>query len=476
MRHISHGAALALILGLPVLGLGISRPALAQTDMTAQDGSGASAPAPAVSQPFYGVIHVEVGKGKLIKLPAPADNLFVGDPGVVTVHPASATSMFIFGKTIGQTDIVGTDVNGNRTAQLTVTVDPSSYLGDRLQQQAQTTAPGSNVSVEAESGGVILHGTVNTAEEADNLVNQAKLMGGAVTNDLTVQEPVQVELKVRIAQMSRTVTRTLGINWGSVGATGIAIGKFALTGATASAGSVISGATAGGVGVLFPGGNFEGVIDALAQDNLAHILAEPTLTTLSGTQASFNVGGEFPVPVAASVGTTTVTFKNYGVVLSFTPTVFSDGRIALQVSPSISAIDASNAATVGTGSNVSITVPSLTVTSASSTVILGSGQGMAIAGLLEDTTSNTSNGLPGLSEVPLLGALFRGNGFQNTEQEMVITVTPYIVNPVNQPGSLASPDDGWSPPNDLQRILLLRDNGTTTASAAIPGDAGFMVQ
>jgi pilus assembly protein CpaC len=101
---------------------------------------------------------------------------------------------------------------------------------------------------------------------------------------------------------------------------------------------------------------------------------------------------------------------------------------------------------------------------------------MAIAGLLSDTTSNDSNGLPGLSEVPLLGALFRGNAYQRTQQEVVITVTPYIVNPVSNPGSLASPDDGWSSPNDLQRILLLRDNGTTTASTAIPGDAGFMVQ
>ena len=101
---------------------------------------------------------------------------------------------------------------------------------------------------------------------------------------------------------------------------------------------------------------------------------------------------------------------------------------------------------------------------------------MAIAGLLEDTSSETSNAVPGLGEVPVLGALFRGDSFQREQQEMVITVTPYLVNPVNQPATLASPDDGWTPPNDLQRILLLRDNGTDTASTTIPGDAGFMVQ
>lgn len=219
------------------------------------------------------------------------------------------------------------------------------------------------------------------------------------------------------------------------------------------------------------------MVDALATDNLAHILAEPTLTTLSGTQASFQVGGQFPIPVSSSNNTVTVDFKNYGVLLTFTPTVFSDGRIALQVAPQLSSISSANSAIVSsTGSSESLAVPSINITTASSTVILGSGQGMAIAGLLEDQTNQVDNGVPGLSEVPLLGALFRGDAFQRQQQELVITVTPYIVNPVDNPGSLASPDDGWTPPNDLQRILLLRDNGTDTASTTIPGDAGFMVQ
>jgi len=157
--------------------------------------------------------------------------------------------------------------------------------------------------------------------------------------------------------------------------------------------------------------------------------------------------------------------------------VFSDGRIALQVAPQLSAISTANSAVLSsTGSSESVAVPSLTVTAASSTVILGSGQGMAIAGLLEDTTNQVDNGVPGLSEVPLLGTLFRGDAFQREQQELVITVTPYIVNPVNNPNSIATPNDGWTPPNDLQRILLLRDNGANTARASIPGDAGFMVQ
>jgi len=473
MRNFLHGTAVVLVLALPMAPLA----AMAQTAPGGQDDSGASVPAQAAPQPYYGSFDVQVGKGKLITLPQPVANLFVADPDTATVHPASPTSMFVFGKKAGETDIVGTDQNGNRIAQFTVSVDPSGYTNDRLQGQAMNSAPGSNVTLETEANGAILQGNVNTAAQADLLMSQAKaIAGGTVTNDLTVNEPVQVMLKVRIAQMSRTVTRSLGINWSSVGEDGIAFGKFLVTGSTASAASVISGSNPGSIGVTFPGGTFEGVIDALAQDNLAHILAEPTLTTLSGTQASFEVGGEFPVPVSSGNNTTSVSFQSFGVLLTFTPTVFSDGRIALQVAPQISEKDTSNSATVGTGSSEVITVPSLTVTEASSTIILGSGQGMAIAGLLEDTTNDDTNGLPYLSEMPLLGALFRGDAFQRVQQEVVITVTPYIVNPVDHPGSLAAPDDGWSPPNDLQRILLMRNNGTTTANSSIPGDAGFMVQ
>jgi pilus assembly protein CpaC len=423
---------------------------------------------------------VAKGQGRLIKLPRPVANLFVADNSIAEVRPASPGTMFVFGKLPGETDIVATDQNGARIAQYSVTVTPSNYNGDRLKAQAANTAPGSSVTAESEPGGMVVSGTVNSAQDADTIVNQAKaISGGNVVNNLTVTEPVQVELKVRIASMSRTVTRELGVDWGQAGTSAIKIGKFALTGGTASAASSLATAVQGGVGVTFPGGTFEGVVDALATDNLAHILAEPTLTTLSGTQASFQVGGQFPIPVdsGSSSGSVTVSYKNYGVLLTFTPTVFSDGRIALQVAPQLSALSSANSAVVtSSSSSSSLAVPSLTMTSASSTVILGSGQGMAIAGLLEDNTNEVDNGVPGLSEIPLVGALFRGDAFQREQQELVITVTPYVVNPVNNPNSIASPDDGWTPPNDLQRILLLHNNGTTAASTKIPGDAGFMVQ
>jgi pilus assembly protein CpaC len=432
-----------------------------------------------VRNTYVANIYVAKGSGKLITLPRPMADLFAADPTVVEVRPASPNTMFVFGKGLGQTTIVATDAAGSPIAQYTVVVSPSSFARSRLQAQAQITAPGADVTAESEAGGMIVRGTVQTPEQANNVMNQARLIspGGKVVNQLQVREPIQVELKVRIATMSRTITRQLGIDWGQATAAGIMIGKFTITGNTGTSAPSVSGNTPGTYGVTFPGGTFQGIIDALASDDLAHVLAEPTLTTLSGTQASFQVGGQFPIPISQTNGAVSVTFKSFGILLTFTPTVFSDGRIALQVAPQLSTISPTNGVTITTpGTTSAITVPSLNVTQASSTVVLGSGQGMAIAGLLEDTSSQTDNAVPWLGEVPVLGALFRGDSFQREQQEMVITVTPYLVNPVSQPALLASPDDGWAPPNDLQRILLLRDSGTDPASATIPGDAGFMVQ
>jgi len=436
-------------------------------------------PVAAVPAPLLSEISLSKGLGKIIKLPHPVASIFAADPNVVEVHPASPTSIFVFGKDIGATSIVATDANGNTVAQFSVNVAPSNFINSRLGSVSQTVAPGSMVSAENELNGVIVRGTVNTPDEAQAIMNQAKIISPSsnVINNLEVAEPVQVELKVRIAYMSRSITRQLGIDWGTIGSNALAIGKFAVAGSTMTAAPSLSGSAPGAVGLTFPGGTLEGVIDALASDNLAHLVAEPTLTTLSGTQANFIVGGQFPIPVAENNGVITVDFKTYGVQLTFTPTVFSDGRIALQVSPQISAISNANAVTINSiGTTSTIIVPGLTTEGASSTVILGSGQGMAIAGMLQDTTSQTDNAVPGLGEVPVLGALFRGDSLLRQQTELVITVTPYLINPVNAPGALAYPDDGWTPANDLQRILLLRNNGTDAAAATIPGDAGFIVQ
>jgi pilus assembly protein CpaC len=457
-----------IVAALLIAGAVIASPGLAAAQQTQ------TPPRPLVSG-----IGVSMGSGKIVNLPHAAASIFAADPAVVEVRPASPTSLFVFGKGIGQTTIVATDGSGNTIAQYSVTVGPSSYTSNRLSGQAQLTAPGENVTGETEPGGMVVNGTVQTPEQANQVMQQAKIISptGSVINNLQVREPIQVELKVRIAYMSRAVTRQLGINWGAVTSAGFKIGQFTLTGTTATASPSISGTVPGSLGVTFPGGTFEGVIDALASDNLAHIVAEPTLTTLSGTQANFLVGGQFPIPVSEQNGTISIEFKSYGVQLLFTPTVFSDGRISLNVSPQLSQLSSANSVTLtSSGSSTALVIPALTVQQASSTVILGSGQGMAIAGLLEDNSNQTDNAVPALGEIPVLGALFRGDSFQRQQTELVITVTPYLVNPVNNNAALTVPDGGWAPPNDLQRILLLRDNGAVATTTAIPGDAGFMVQ
>lgn len=455
----------------------------------------ARAQTPVVSHPpapQFRSIGLQLGTGRLIKLNHPVSSVFAADPKVVEVRPASPTTLFVFGKGLGQTTIAATDSTGNLIAQFYASVSPSSYDANSIRQNAERIAPGSDVTSTPLANGVVVHGTVQTPYQDYEIMKQAQSdatasggKDGKAFDELQVQEPQQVMLKVRIAQMQRTVTRQLGINWTALGNIPTAVGNIALAIATGTAAPSINGTTPGSIGfsnIPYRSGNLNGslnnVIDALATDGLAHVLAEPTLMALSGQKASFLVGGQFPIPVASG-GTSsavTVTYQNYGVQLNFMPTVLSDNRIVLQVAPQVSSISTANSVTISTGTNASIVVPSLNISEATTTVMLGSGQSLAIAGLLQDQTNQNDNAVPGLGEIPILGALFRGDAFQRSETELVIVVTPYIVSPVDDGSKIKSPDDGFSPPNDLQRILLLRQNGTVAPTTTIPGQAGFMVQ
>jgi pilus assembly protein CpaC len=202
------------------------------------------------------------------------------------------------------------------------------------------------------------------------------------------------------------------------------------------------------------------------------------LVAISGEAASFLVGGEFPIPVNQQNGSVTVDFKQFGIALSFVPTVLSEDRIRLHVRPEVSQLSANGAVQITQVGGQSISIPALTVRRADTTVELGSGQSFAIAGLLQDTTNQTVSALPGLGEIPILGALFRSDSYLRQQTELVIIVTPYIMRPVNDPTALRLPTDGFRPPNDLERILLLRQTGigSATAGERVPGQAGFVVQ
>jgi pilus assembly protein CpaC len=275
--------------------------------------------------------------------------------------------------------------------------------------------------------------------------------------------------------MSRQVIKNLGINWQALGTIG-SIGNLPALTLNANVDTVIC---LGALGPLCPGGNLNGIIDALAQDNLARILTEPNLTVMSGQTASFLVGGEFPIPVGQQGGQITIEFKKYGVTLTFLPTVFSDGRINIHVTPEVSQLTTQGAVQFTAG-NSSIQVPALLVRRAETTVELGSGQSFAIAGLLQDNLSQGVSGLPFLTDIPVLGAAFRTDSFSRTQTELVIVVTPVLVKPVDSDAALHLPTDKQTMPSDLERILLQRQVGkpqsVVPVQLQIPGDAGFVVQ
>ncbi|MBV8912811.1 MAG: type II and III secretion system protein family protein [Acetobacteraceae bacterium] len=318
-------------------------------------------------------------------------------------------------------------------------------------------------------------GQVETPADAAKVlaVVRSQLTGDqSVEDHLGVKSSVQVLLRVRIAEMSRNVTRNLGINWQALGN----VGRFSAGLATGtSLASALTSATGSTLKLGTPDVN--AIIDALAQDNLARILAEPNLTAMSGQPASFLAGGEFPIPVGQQNNQVTIEFKQYGVKLTFVPTVLSSGRINLHVSPEVSEMTTQGAVQLTAG-NSSLQIPALTVRRAETTVEVGSGESFAVAGLLQDSVQQQVNAVPFLGEIPVIGALFRSDGFQRRETELVVVVTPYIARPVSNASALRLPGEDTAPPGDLERILKLRQvaNASPRPPARLTGQAGFIVE
>jgi len=345
--------------------------------------------------------------------------------------------------------------------------------------------PGTNIRVEAYPGGLAASGEVPTPAEAAQVMAVLRSylpQGQRAENRLTVLGQTQVNLRVRVAEVSRQVSRQFGINWQAFGGGGIGtfgqIGRLALNltsrNSLADPSNLPSSLAAGYRGAI----NADALIDLLAQDNLITILAEPNLTAMSGETASFLVGGEFPIPVGRRDNLITIDFKQFGISLAFVPTVMSDGRINLRVRPEVSELSNNGAITL-TAANSTLQIPALAVRRAETTIELGSGQSFAMAGLLQDNNRLLGRALPGVGEVPVLGALFRSDSYQRNETELVIVVTPYIVRPGSNPVAVRTPLDDFVPPSEVERVLLLRQRARTGREAGtparLPGDAGFIM-
>jgi pilus assembly protein CpaC len=437
----------------------------------------ASLAAMAASSPGTRLRHIDIaiGTGRILTLAGKAANVFVADPKIAEVRPASASTLFVFGVSPGLTTVAATGADGQPLAQYDISVHASNFVASEAQAAVDTALPGLDLQVSSQPHGLSLSGQVQTPEQqarAARIVSGFLGDGESLLDNVGVTAATQVTLDVRIAEISRTVARELGVNWTAVASIGSTALTFAVANPLADAASGVGGSA---LGIASPSVN--GVIDALAQDNLAKILAEPTLTVMSGQPASFVVGGEFPIPVGEQNGAVTIDFKSYGVSLNFLPTVLSSGRINLHVRPEVSELTTEGAVTL-TSNNSTVQVPALLVRRAETTVELGSGQSFAIAGLLETNEANNTSGTPILGDIPVLGSLFRSNSLTRQETELVILITPYIVRPVDNPAALHAPDADAAAPSDLERLLMLRQvaSGQPAVPVRIPGDAGFITQ
>ncbi|HEY3811670.1 MAG TPA: type II and III secretion system protein family protein [Caulobacteraceae bacterium] len=408
-------------------------------------------------------VDVSAGKSQVLELPANYKDLMIADPKVADVLPLSSRSVYIVGKTMGSTALTIYGPGKSLIAAVNVVVGADTQgLKTRL---AEILPNEKDISVRTAGQSIVLSGTVSSPADLQQVI---ALAGTYVTDDkkvvnmLGVEGSQQVMLSVRFVEMERSAAKDLQLNVQRPSASVVGANpSFTVsTGDTLHNGTNLLAGTFGGLAARFGSGasSLDLLFDALEQKGITKTLAEPTLVAMSGDTANFLAGGEFPVPVAESsggVGSTpviSVEFKQFGVDLAFTPTILKDGLINLVINPEVSSID--QATSVNTGG---VQVPGLKVRRAHTTVELRDGESFTIAGLLQDDYRSQIRQFPFIGDVPVLGALFRSNGYQKDETELVIVVTPHIVTP--RRGAVATPIDNFVPPSDFELFLFGTQEG-----------------
>ncbi|WP_169569734.1 pilus assembly protein N-terminal domain-containing protein [Sneathiella limimaris] len=431
-------------------------------------------------------IELTLNSGKLIQLDNGAASVFVGNPELADVQVQSPKIIYIFAKKPGKTNLFALNKQGK--VLLNSPVQISHDLAS-LETALREVDPRGFIKAASVQDGLVLTGralTDNIAHEAHRLA-ALYAPGGKIVNRITVESAQQVNIRVQVAEVARSVSKQLGINWEQFSN----IGKFAFgTGigrdVVSSSSSILRNGSLSSVYAGFNDGttSIQGLIDALEDEGLVTLLAEPNLTALSGESAEFLAGGEFPIPVPQEDGIITVDYKDFGVSLRFTPNVVGENRINLKVRPEVSQLSSQSAINVN-----NIFIQSIITRRAETTVELGSGQSFVLGGLLNSDTNNNVSKTPLLGELPIIGALFKSTSFQKNETELVIIVTPYLVEPANS--RIALPTDGYIPPNkkELYKDGLLfkptsegaqnkKSDGSETASESVKlvGPAGFIME
>jgi len=428
-----------------------------------------TAAVPAAAQPVAArpsqTLNLSQGTGTLVRLSAPMTDVFVANDRVADVQVRSSTQLYVFGKGSGETTIYATTKSGKVVYAATVRVGSNTGSLDEMMRLAM---PDAAIQVTPMNNLILLTGTVASpgdVEEAQRLVQAYVGTGSQVVSRLRSATPLQVNLRVKIAEVNRGLVKQIGLNLLTSDTTSgfqFGIGQGGLINPDDGKVTIpTSGSVLIGAGKLF-GLDILSALQLSEADGLVTTLAEPNLTALSGETASFLAGGEFPVPISQSLGSVTIEYKQYGVGLAFTPFVLADGRISMRVRPEVSELS-----TEGSIRLNGFNVPALTTRRAETTVELGSGQSFMIAGLLKNTNTNSVDKAPFLGDLPIIGALFRSTNFRRSETELVIIVTPYLVRPSS--GQLALPTNGYRAPTDGQRVFGNKTyTGTSAPAAAAP--------
>jgi len=412
------------------------------------------------------------GKSAIIELPVDARDVLVSNPAVADAVLRTPRRIYVLGVAPGQTDAVFFDAAGRQILSLNIRVDQSTQA---LEDTIRRVAPTADVKIEAVNDGLILTGSVASARDAaavEKIAARYVERPELITNLLSIRGGDQVMIKVQIVEMQRSVIKQLGVN-AEVVANQLGDGQWILRNlASFPANGSFLGEFLGGYQYDDP--SADGVtrgaalLQAFERVGLVRTLAEPNLTAISGESGKFLAGGEFPVPVGRDQdGNIIIEFKPYGVALGYTPVVLSEGRISVKIATEVSELTNEGSLQV-TGLNI----PGLSVRRAETTVELASGESLMIAGLLREQTKQNIDALPGMTGLPVLGALFRSRDYLAGETELVIIITPYIVSGTS-PRRMQTPVDGLEIASDVETTLLGRLNRATRGETAPPPPPGY---
>ena len=412
-------------------------------------------------------ITITMGKSLIVESPEPVKRVAIAQPTIAEAMVLSPRQIYINAKAPGLTNLTLWGTGDTVKGVLDVEVVPDM---NRLKETIHTMLPGEKgVLVNSSHDYLTLSGSISSADTASRVVELARAYAPVdregkpkLINLLEIGGVHQVMLEIKVSEMSRTLGRELGINFDVIGRSGSDgnisfLNRFPISSSATAWGSIVGNYIRGDV-------TWDLVLRALKENGLIKILAEPTLITLSGKEARFLAGGEFPVPVPQGgySNTITIEYKPFGVGLAFTPVVLNNGKISMQVAPEVSELDFTTAISLS-----GYIIPSITTRRVATTVELADGQSFAIAGLLKEQTRETIKKFPLLGDIPILGALFRSSSYQKRDTELIVIVTPHLVKPVDMKKQTL-PTDQFVEPDDFEFYLLGSMEGRGEPRSTVP--------